>query len=210
MKIPGSWYSIAPLPREKGRPRKSQPAYLRAYRSTGFAFGLTGFALNLQSIRREGAGCLTSHSPNRFYPSVACARTQCRSFRTLLDIFQCTMEAADGEFFFIIFICVVSLCGGRRVGAPPSTLERSRERERSKINRRPPAVLFLILKRALCIKWERTEYADDSTESCLSQFTKKVVDNTCRARALDFLHTANHCRPLKVHRLQTLSNGSEN
>jgi hypothetical protein len=44
------------------------------------------------------------------------------------------MEAADGEFFFIIFICVVSLCGGRRVGAPPSTLEQSRD-EREKQNK---------------------------------------------------------------------------
>ena len=78
-----------------------------------------------------------------------------------------------------------------------------RERERSKINRRPPAVLFLILKRALCIKWKRTEYADDSTESCLSQFTKKVVDNTCRARALDFLHTA---KPLSAAESTTPSN----
>lgn len=112
-------------------------------------------------------------------------------------------------FFHHFYLRRISLW--RAAGGRSEHTGAERSREWGKINRRPPAVLFLILKRALCIKWRRTEHADDSTESCLSQFAKKVVDNTCRARSLDFLHTAKPLSPAEsAPRLQTLSNGLEN
>lgn len=103
------------------------------------------FAIN---STREGNARLSirpylSHSPNRFCPGPAFARTPSRSFPTLLDIFQCTMEAAGGEhtFFHHFYLCVEGAAVSRR----QSTVERH------KIKRRPPAVLFFILKRALSL-----------------------------------------------------------
>lgn len=141
---------------------------------------------------------LTSHSPNRFYPQ--CARTQCRSFRTLLDIFQCTMEAAEAEFFHHFYLRRISLAS---VAGALSTLERS------KINRRPPAVLFLILKRALSVLNGGAHWATLRKVVCPNSLKRWLTIHVALAHST-FCTPQNHCWPLQVHCLQTLPNGSEN